>query len=81
MTIEEQTIIPIEVSDLVSRVEKRKKEGNRLVQIGCTKVEEGYEINYSFDKDYKFQNLRILVRQDTIVPSISGSSAAKSTTR
>jgi ech hydrogenase subunit D len=72
MTIEEQTIIPIDVSELVSHVEKMKKEGNRLVQIGCTGVEEGYEINYSFDKDYKFQNLRILVKQDTVVPSISG---------
>ena len=49
-----------------------KKEGNRLVQIWCTGVEEGYEINYSFDKDYKFQNLRILIKQDTVVPSISG---------
>ncbi len=35
------------------------------------RVEEGYEINYSFDKDYKFQTLRILVKQDTVVPSIS----------
>ena len=29
------------------------------VQIGCTGIEEGYEIIYSFDKDYKLQNLRI----------------------
>jgi ech hydrogenase subunit D len=71
MTIEEQTTIPIDMSELVSHVAKMKNEGNRLVQIGCTKVEEGYEINYSFDKDYKYQNLRILVKQDTVVPSIS----------
>ena len=71
MTIENQTIIPVEVSELVSRVQKMKDEGNRLVQIGCTGVEGGYEINYSFDKDYTFKNLRILVKQDTVVPSIS----------
>ena len=30
MTIEEQILIPIDVSELVSHVEKMKKEGNRL---------------------------------------------------
>jgi ech hydrogenase subunit D len=65
-------MIPIDIHELITRVGQMKNEGNRLVQIGCTGVEEGYEINYSFDKDYKFQNLRILVKQDTVVPSISG---------
>jgi ech hydrogenase subunit D len=72
MSFEQQTTIPIEISELLSRVEKFKKKGNRLVQIGCAKVGDSYEIHYSFDKDYRLQNLKITVTQDTSVPSISG---------
>ncbi|MDD3180393.1 MAG: NADH-quinone oxidoreductase subunit C [Opitutaceae bacterium] len=45
----------------------------RLVQIGCTKTaEDQYEINYSFDENLKFSNLRIVVNPATDrVPSIS----------
>jgi ech hydrogenase subunit D len=46
-------------------------EGHRLVQISCTTLESGYELNYSFDKDYRFRNLRMTVAPDEKVPSIS----------
>ena len=72
MTFEEQTLIPIEVSELLSRVEQYRKEGNRLVQIGCTKDGDVFEINYSFDKDFTFSTIRISVPQTAEIPSISG---------
>jgi ech hydrogenase subunit D len=72
MTKEEQTIIPIEVAKLIGSVEQFRNEGYRLAQIGCTKVGELFEINYSFDKDFVFKNLRITVTGDTDVPSITG---------
>ena len=72
MTTEEQLTMPIEVGQLIGRVEQYKQGGYRLVQIGCTKIGEVYEINYSFDKDFVFRNLRITVTGDTEVPSISG---------
>ena len=72
MTTEEQSTMPVEVGKLIGRVEQFKKEGYRLVQIGCTKIGDLYEINYSFDKDFNFQNLRITVTEDSEVPSISG---------
>lgn len=72
MSFEHQTTTLIEIGDLVSKVEQMKTEGNRLVQIGCAKIGDLYEINYSFDRDYVFQNLRITVTQDTKVPSVSG---------
>jgi len=46
-------------------------EGYRLVQIGCNTLESGYELNYSFDKGYRFTNLRISVAPGEEVPSIS----------
>jgi len=72
MTSEEQLTLPIEVGQLIGRVEQFKQDGYRLVQVGCTKIGEVYEINYSFDKDFVFRNLRITVNENTEVPSISG---------
>jgi len=67
----EQTTVPIGVGELVAKTAEMKKNGCRLVQIGCTKVGDDYEINYVFDKDYALTNLRITVKQDTVVPSVS----------
>ncbi|PKL69677.1 MAG: NADH dehydrogenase subunit [Methanomicrobiales archaeon HGW-Methanomicrobiales-1] len=70
--MEPQTILPISVGEVVTTAERAKKEGNRLVQIGCTKIEENFEIIYTYDKDYKLTNYRITVKQDAEIPSISG---------
>jgi ech hydrogenase subunit D len=68
---EPQEIMPIGKNDLVGRVAQLFAEGYRLVQIGCSTLESAYEINYTFDKDYRFKNLRITVAPDEEVPSIS----------
>ena len=70
--MEPQTIIPISVGEVVQKAEQAKKDGCRLVQIGCTKIEDNFEIIYVYDKDYKLTNYRITVKQDTEIPSISG---------
>jgi len=67
-----QTTIPIGINELLARAAQLKKDGCRLVQIGCTQVGEDFEINYVFDKEFVLTNLRITVQQDTIIPSISG---------
>jgi ech hydrogenase subunit D len=72
LTIEEQLTTPVDIGNLIGRVEQFKNEGYRLVQIGCTALGDTYEINYSFDKDYRFQNIRITIKEGTEVPSISG---------
>ena len=71
MTPGPQTTLPIGTGELVSRTEQMKKDGCRLVQIGCTKIGDDFEINYVFDKDYVMTNLRITVKQDTMIPSVS----------
>jgi ech hydrogenase subunit D len=70
--MEPQTIVPISVGEVVSKAEQAKKEGYRLVQVGCTKIGDTFEIIYVYDKDYKLLNYRIAVRQDEEIPSISG---------
>ncbi|MDD2472562.1 MULTISPECIES: NADH-quinone oxidoreductase subunit C [unclassified Methanoculleus] len=69
---EEQTTISVALEDLTREVERLHADGYRLVQIGCTDIGGSYEINYSFDKDYRFRNLRLTVGPETEVPSISG---------
>ncbi len=68
---EPQEIMPVGKNDLVGRVAHLFAEGYRLVQIGCTTLESAYELNYSFDKDYRFKNLRTTVAPGEEVPSIS----------
>jgi len=68
---EQQATIPISVDELVSRTASMKKDGCRLVQIGCTKIGDDFEINYVFDKEFILTNLRITVKQDTVLPSVS----------
>ncbi len=67
-----QETIRVEVGNLIGKVEEFRDGGFRLVQINCSKVGDIYEINYSFDKDYVFKNLRIIVTADTEIPSVSG---------
>ena len=68
---EPQEIVPTGKNELVGRVAHLFAEGYRLVQIGCNTLESGYELNYSFDKGYRFKNLRISVAPGEEVPSIS----------
>ena len=71
MRYEEQPIIEIPVATLLDEAGRMFKDGNRLVQIGCTKTEDGFEINYSFDREYHFQNLRVRIPADGTLPSIT----------
>ena len=68
---EPQENTPIGKNDLVGMVAQLFAEGYRLVQIGCTTLPGAYELNYSFDKDYRFKNLRITAAPGEEVPSIS----------
>lgn len=68
---EHQKIVPIGKNELVGVVARLYAEGYRLVQIGCSTLHAAYELNYSFDKDYRFKNLRIKIAPGEEVPSIS----------
>lgn len=71
MKYEEQPITVITIDELLARTTRFFSEGYRLVQIGCTRADGKFEINYSFDKDYRFENLRLLLQEGGTLPSIS----------
>ncbi len=71
--IEEQPIVPITAGQLPGEVKTLCEQGWRLVQIGVTSLGEQYEVNYSFDRDMSFKNLRLLAPSTGArLPSISG---------
>ena len=68
---ESQEIINIKKEELLPRVAAFFKEGQRLVQICCTKGEK-LILDYSFDINYKFTGLRLeLALQGDTLPSIT----------
>ncbi|MBN2188976.1 MAG: NADH-quinone oxidoreductase subunit C [Chitinispirillaceae bacterium] len=72
--IEPQPITTVNRSELAAKASEFSREGRRLVQICCTTGEKDLEVTYSFDKDYAFSNLRVILpRSDAVIPSITGS--------
>jgi len=70
---EEQPIVPVTADTLVAEVKALCAQGWRMVQIGVTSLGETLEVNYSFDLEQKFRNLRLqLPAKDARLPSVSG---------
>ncbi len=62
----------IELGRLLERVRSFHSEGWRLVQIGATRLPEQVELTYSFDRESRLVNLRVLLPpMDATLPSIS----------
>ena len=71
--IEEQPIIPVTPDRLVAEAQALHGEQWRLVQIGVTALDDTFEVNYSFDRELRFRNLRLQVAvAGARLPSISG---------
>lgn len=71
MTIETRVTTIIPIDHLMGEVKKRHDTGYRLVQIGCGQFDNLFEINYSFERDMTFENLRIIIDEKTQIPSIT----------
>lgn len=71
--LENQKMTNIQISELLPKVQAYYDQKYRLVQINCSKIDNNYEINYSFDKDYQYENLKITLTDPALeIPSVSG---------
>jgi ech hydrogenase subunit D len=61
----------IAVEALRDQVAARRAQGQRLVQVSATRLAEGVELTYSFDRDRQLTNLRLLLPDGATLPSIS----------
>ncbi|MBE6829323.1 MAG: NADH-quinone oxidoreductase subunit C [Ruminococcaceae bacterium] len=68
----ENIIIPISSEVLLEEVLKMKGSCCRLVQICATRIPDGYELSYSFGKDFDLYTLRFNIGEEVEIPSISG---------
>lgn len=64
-------LISIGPGDLVSSALQMKHDGYRLDQICAVRTQTGFELDYSFAKEYTFVNIRIEIAEDTEIVSIS----------
>jgi ech hydrogenase subunit D len=72
MKYEEQKLITVDLTNRIRTVYDMKRDGYRLVAITCTKTQIGFELSYSFDKDYEFVSIRLEIPPETEITSISG---------
>ncbi len=73
MSKEEQQILQKNVTDLPPAVAAMKAEGNRLVGINATTLGDKIQVDYLFDRDFRFTVLRVHVARGGELPSITGS--------
>lgn len=68
----EQKITVIEVGELLDETAKFFCSDWRLVQISCTFTDPGFELSYSFDKEYALFSLRLVLDSaEKEIPSVS----------
>ena len=57
--------------DLMYEVKRFSDRGARMIQLGCTQDREVFELNYSFDVDGMFENIRVCTDGNEVIPSVS----------
>ena len=69
---EQQEIVPIKKEELLNHVSIILNDGFRLMQISCTKGENSYVVDYTFDKELKFYGVRVEIPlENPELPTIS----------
>ena len=64
-------IRPVTMDQFLSQVIAMKMEQWRLVQICAVRIKDGYEMSYSFCRNYTMVTLRLVIGTDEKVPSIT----------
>ena len=59
-------------ADVLKAVQDAKNDGYRYATMICLKKDDGHELIYIFDKDYKLKNLRYFVKPGEKPKSVSG---------
>lgn len=66
----ETDITDVKTEEMIDRVLIMKGEGYRLVQIGCVR-RDGFDVIYSFDRDYELKSFRMHIGGDEEIESVS----------
>lgn len=66
-----ENLVVIDKEDIREEVNNKKLYGNRFVAVACEKEGEYYELTYHFDNNYELSHIRILIKPDDVIKSIS----------
>lgn len=66
-----ENLVIIDKDDIREAVNNKKLYGHRFVALTCEKEGVNYELTYHFDLDYEMSHIRILIKADDIIKSIS----------
>jgi len=72
MTGNDETIIAIPATEIISTADEMMGEGHRLAAITAAAVEGQYEVTYSFGQDGNMRHYRVTISPEDVLPSISG---------
>ena len=65
-------MIPVAIERLIPETTRLKNEGYRFVTLTCCRLpEEGWQIIYTFDRDYEMVHLSLNIPRGQEVPSLS----------
>ncbi len=64
-------LIPVDMGSFIMKVMEMKANEYRLMQAHAVTIENGYELSYTFGKDYEWVSLRLVVDENEEVPSIT----------
>lgn len=66
-----ENVEPVELNNLIARVEELKAEKQRFLSATCMDMGENFHIYYHFDKKLVMLHLLLIVPKETEIPSIS----------
>ena len=64
-------IIPITTGEFLMKVMEMKNDHYRLMQAHAVSVENGYELSYTFGKDYEWVSLRLVIDENEEIPTVA----------
>ena len=64
-------IIPVTTGEFLMKVMEIKNENYRLMQAHAVSIENGYELSYTFGRDYEWITLRRVIDEAEEVPTIT----------
>ncbi|ERI94903.1 respiratory-chain NADH dehydrogenase, subunit [Clostridiales bacterium oral taxon 876 str. F0540] len=64
-------LILVDKDNIREAVNNKKLYGHRFVAVTCEKEGEDYELTYHFDLNYEMSHIRILIKSEDVIKSVS----------
>lgn len=66
-----ENLVIVDKDDIREAVNNKKLYGHRFVALTCEKEGENYELSYHFDLNYEMSHIRILIKPEDTIKSVS----------